>query len=94
MPNNFPSCFKMVHTTHAHNTHQENNFETKYCKTTLKSVCINVKGANMGNCLNKYIKHCTNVFAFKKMYRSLLVSKYNIKIIKSSFTLHILVTTF
>ena len=77
MPNNFLSRFKMVHTTHAHNTCQENNFETKYCRTTLKSMCISVKGANMWNCLNKNIKHCTNVFAFKKRYRSLLVSKYN-----------------
>ena len=33
---------------------------------------------SMWNCLNKNIKHCTNVFAFKKRYRSLLVSKYNI----------------
>ena len=55
MPNNFLSRFKMVHTTHPHNTHQENNFETKYCRTTLKSMCISVQGAN--------IKHCTNVFA-------------------------------
>ena len=28
MPNNFLSRFKMVNTTHAHNTYQESNFES------------------------------------------------------------------
>lgn len=78
MPNNFLSRFKVVNTTHAHNTRQENNFESKYCRTTLKAMCISIKGVNMWNCLNTNIKNCTNVIAFKKRYRSLLVSKYNI----------------
>ena len=84
-PNNLLSRFKMVHTTHPHNTRQENNFETNYCRTTLKSMCISVKGTNIWNCLNKNIKHCNNVLAFEKRYISLLVSKCNIY---SSLILH------
>ena len=53
MPNNFLSRFKMVHTPHPQNTRQENNFETKYYRTTQKSMCTSVKCANILNCLNK-----------------------------------------
>ena len=74
MPLNILSYFEMVNTSHDYNIRQENN---KYCKTTLKSMCISVKGPKMWNSLNKDLKNSSNLRAFNISYKHYLVNKYN-----------------
>ena len=49
---NILSHFEMVNICHDYYTRQENNFKNKYCRTTLKYMCISVNGPKMWNSLN------------------------------------------
>ena len=77
MPVNILSHFEMVNTCHDYNTRQENNFKNKHCMTTLKSMCISVKGPKMWNSLNKDLKNSSNLCVFNISYRHYLVNEYN-----------------
>ena len=77
MPVNILSHFEMVNTCHDYNTHQENNFKNKYCRTTLKYMCISLKGLKIWNSLNKDLKNSSNIRAFNISYKHYLVNKHN-----------------
>ena len=68
MPANTISRFQLVRATHGHNTRQRNNFKRKYCRTTLKSMCLSTKGPKIWYSLHASIKECTNLCSFKRMY--------------------------
>ena len=76
MPSNIISRYEIVHT--AHNTRQAGNFKNRYCRTTLKSMCLSVKGPSMWNKLPDDVKNCANVFVFKKKYQKMLIDRYRI----------------
>ena len=66
MPSNILSYFCMVHMSHAHDTRQAGHFKTMYCRTTLKLMCLIVRGLVMWNKLHNDLKNTINVNMFKK----------------------------
>ena len=68
MPIDIMSRFRTVRTTHQHNTRQENNFIHRFCRTTLKSKCLSVKGPVLWNNLPVQLKESN--------YKTVLVGKY------------------
>ena len=55
------SYFCMVHMSHDHDTRQAG-----HCRTTLKSMCLSVRGPVMWNKLHTDLKNSTSVNMFKK----------------------------
>ena len=47
-----------------------------YCRTTLKSMCLSIRGPVMWNKLHSDLKNSTTVNMFKKRYKTFLVSEY------------------
>ena len=76
MPSNILSYFCMVHMSHDHATRQAGHFKNRYCRTTLKSVCLSIRGPVMWNKLHSDLKNSTTVNMFKKRYNTFLVSEY------------------
>ena len=76
MPSNILSYFCMVHMSHDHDTRQAGHFKNMYCRTTLKSMCLSVRGPVMWNKLHTDLKNSTSVNMFKKRYKTFLVSEY------------------
>ena len=66
MPSNILSYFCMVHMSHDHDTRQAGHFKNMYCRTTLKSMCLSVRGPVMWNKLHTDLKNSTSVNMFKK----------------------------
>ena len=73
MPSNILSYFCMVHMSLDHDTRQAGHFKNMYCRTTLKSMCLSVRGPVMWNKLHTDLKNST-----KKRYKTFLVSEYAI----------------
>ena len=49
----------MVHMSHDHDTRQAGHFKNMYCITTLKSMCLSIRGPVMWNKLHSDLKgHC------------------------------------
>ena len=76
MPSNILSYFCMVHMSHDHGTRQAGHFKNMYCRTTLKSMCLSIRGPVMWNKLHSDLKNSTTVNMFKKRYKTFLVSEY------------------
>ena len=76
MPSNILSYFCMVHMSHDHDTRQAGHFKNMYCRTTLKSMCLSIRGPAMWNKLHSDLKNSTTVNMFKKRYKTFLVSEY------------------
>ena len=76
MPSNILSYFCMVHMSHDHDTRQAGHFKNMYCRTTLKSMCLSVRGPVMWNKLHTNLNNSTSVNMFKKRYKTFLVSEY------------------
>ena len=76
MPSNILSYFCMVHMSHDHDTRQAGHFKNMYCRTTLKSMCLSVRGPVTWNKLHTDLKNSTSVNMFKKRYKTFLVSEY------------------
>ena len=76
MPSNILSYFCMVHMSHDHDTRQAGHFKNMYCRTTLKSMCLSVRGPVTWNKLHTDYKNSTSVNMFKKRYKTFLVSEY------------------
>ena len=76
MPSNILSYFCMVHMSHDHDTRQAGHFKNMYCRTTLKSMCLSIRGPVMWNKLHSDLKNSTTVNMFKKRYKTFLVSEY------------------
>ena len=66
MPSNILSNLCMVHMSHAHDTRQAGHFKNMYCRTTLKSMCLSVRGPVIWNKLHIALKNSSNVNMFKK----------------------------
>ena len=66
MPSNILSYFCMVHMSHDHDTCQAGHFKNMYCRTTLKSMCLSIRGPVMWNKLHSDLKNSTTVNMFKK----------------------------
>ena len=66
MPSNIRSYFCMVHVTHDHDTRQAGHFKNVYCRTTLKSMCLSIRGPVMRNKLHTDLNNSTNVNMFNK----------------------------
>ena len=49
---------------------------TVVCRTTLKWMCLSVRGPVMWNKLHTDLKNSTSVNMFKKRYKTVLVSEY------------------
>ena len=76
MPSNILSYFCMVHMSHDHDTRQAGHFKNMYCRTTLKSMCLSIRGPVLWNKLHSDLKNSTTVNMFKKRYKTFLVSEY------------------
>ena len=76
MPSNILSYFCMVHMSHDHDTRQAGHFKNMYCRTTLKSMCLSIRGPDMWNKLHSDLKNSITVNMFKKRYKTFLVSEY------------------
>ena len=76
LPSNILSYFCMVHMSHDHDTRQAGHFKNMYCRTTLKSMCLSIRGPVMWNKLHSDLKNSTTVNMFKKRYKTFLVSEY------------------
>ena len=76
MPSNILSYFCMVHMSHDRDTRQAGHFKNMYCRTTLKSMCLSIRGPVMWNKLHSDLKNSTTVNMFKKRYKTFLVSEY------------------
>ena len=48
----------------------------KYCRTTLKSMCLSIRGPVMWNKLHSDLNNSTTVNMFKKRFKTFLVSEY------------------
>ena len=70
MPSNILSYFCMVHMSHDHDTRQAGHFKNMYCRTTLKSICLSIRGHVMWNKLHNDLKNSTTVSMFKKRYKT------------------------
>ena len=46
-PSNILSYLCMVHMSHDHDTRQAGHFKTMYCRPTLKSMCLSIRGPVM-----------------------------------------------
>ena len=46
------------------------------CRTTLKSMCLSIRGPVMWNKLHSDLKNSATVNMFKKRYKTFLVSEY------------------
>ena len=70
----------VVHMSHDHDTLQAGHFKIKnmYCRTTLKSMCLSIRGPVMWNKLHSDLKNSTTVNMFKKRYKTFLVSEYEV----------------
>ena len=66
MPSNILSYFCMVHMSHDHDTRQAGHFKNMYCRTTLKSMCLSIRGPVMWSKLHSDLKNSTTVNMFKK----------------------------
>ena len=53
-----------------------NKFILKYARTTLKSMCVSIKGSKLWNAICDKLKSCKNVYTFKKIYTRKLLEKY------------------
>ena len=76
IPSNILSYFCMVNMSHDHDTRQAGHFKNMCCRTTLKSMCLSVRGPVMWNKLHTDLKNSTSVNMFKKRYKTFLVSEY------------------
>ena len=76
MPSNTRSYLGMVHMSHAHDTRQAGHFKNMYCITTLKLMCLRIRGHVMWNKLHNDLKNSTTVNMFNKRYKTILVSEY------------------
>ena len=62
MPSNILSYFCMVHImSHDHDTRQAGHLKNMYCRTTLKSMCLSIRGPVMWNKLHSDLKNSTTV---------------------------------
>ena len=57
-------------------TQQECNFIQKYACTSLKSMCISVKGVKLWNALDSSLISCRSVHQFKKYYTDKVLNSY------------------
>ena len=80
MPSNILSYFCMVglHMSHDQYTRQAGHFKNMYCRTTLTSVCLSIRGPVTWNKLHSDLKNSTSVNMFKKRYKTFLVSEYEV----------------
>ena len=62
----------MLHMTHDHDTRQADHFKNMYCRTTLKLMCLSIRGPVIN-----YTRNSTNVNMFKKRYKTFMVSEYS-----------------
>ena len=69
--------------SHDHDTRQAGHFKNMYCRTTLKSMCLSIRGPVMWNKLHSDLKNSTNVNMFNKRYKTFLVSEYRSNVILS-----------
>ena len=51
-------------------TRQAGHFKNMYCRTTLKSMCLSMRGPVMWNTLHNDLKNSTNVNLLKKKYNT------------------------
>ena len=61
--------------SHDHDTRQAGHIKNMYCRTTLKSMCLSIRGPVMWNKLHSDLKNPTIVNVFKKRYKTFLVSE-------------------
>ena len=61
MPCNILSYFCTVHMSHDHDTRQAGHFTNMYCRTTLTSMCLSIRGPVMWKKLHNDLKNSTNV---------------------------------
>ena len=64
--------------SHDHDTRQAGHFKNMYCRTTLKLMCLSIRGPVMWNKLNSDLKNSTPVNMFKKRYKTFMVSEWGI----------------
>ena len=69
----------MLPDSYYHNIRMKNcNFKIRFSRTTKKAECISVKGPKMWNDLSADIKLCNLIYKFKKIYKALLLHRYEI----------------
>ena len=51
---------------------KQGTFKNMYCRTTLKSMCLSIRGPVMWNKLHSDLKNSTTVNMFKKRYKTFL----------------------
>ena len=59
-----------------YSTRQECNFIQKYARTSLKSMCISVKGVKLLNALDRSLISCSSVHQFKTYYADNVLNSY------------------
>ena len=79
LPANIMLCYQKVNASQYHNIRMKNcNFKIRFSRTTKKAECISIKGPKMWNDLPADIKLCNSIYKFKKMYKALLLHRYEI----------------
>ena len=79
LPANIMLYYQKVNASHYHNTRMKNcNFQIRFSRTTKKAECISIKGPKMWNDLPADIKLCNSIYKFKKIYKALLLLRYEI----------------
>jgi hypothetical protein len=76
LPEHIRKHFILVQNIHHHNTRQKHAFSIIYCRTTLKSMSISIKGPKCWNTLPEYIKSSKAIHIFKNMLKTFLIKKY------------------
>ena len=75
LPHNVQVLFHK--SSHKYATRRENNLAVKYTRTTLKSMCVTIKGVKIWNNLENTIKESLHKYQFRKKYKKYLISQYN-----------------
>ena len=74
LPLNVQQFFSIYESVYS--TRQECNFIQKYARTSLKSMCISVKGVKLWNALDSSLISCRSVHQFKKYYTDKVLNSY------------------
>ena len=74
LPKNLQKHYMYNEIVPVYNT--RNKFILKYARTTLKSMCVSIKGSKLWNAICDKLKSCKNVYTFKKLYIRTLLEKY------------------
>ena len=74
LPSNLQKCFVLRVETSTHKTRQIDNFITQYRRTCKRASCVSIVGQQLWNRLPKTVSQSKSIIAFKRNYKSLLLT--------------------